>query len=112
VAVDDFGIGSSLGFLKSFPLDTLKIDQSFIKDMTREPGDAAFITAIMIMAHSLNLNVVAEGITTEDQETFLKARSCDEGQGYLFSMPLPAAEVEKLLRAQWSSDPNRGSEQK
>ncbi|MCB0155458.1 MAG: EAL domain-containing protein [Anaerolineae bacterium] len=103
VAVDDFGIGSSLGFLKSFPLDTLKIDQSFVKDMTREPGDAAFITAIMIMAHSLNLNVVAEGITTEEQKLFLQERACDEGQGYLFSPALPPAKMEQLLQAQWIS---------
>ncbi len=97
IAIDDFGIGSSLKFLKHLPLDVLKIDQSFVKAMTREPGDAAFVTAVAAMAHSLKLRLVAEGVTTKEQLTFLQAQGCDEGQGFLFSKPLPADDLTKLL---------------
>ncbi|MDX1522643.1 MAG: bifunctional diguanylate cyclase/phosphodiesterase, partial [Anaerolineae bacterium] len=106
IAIDDFGVGSSLGFLKHFPLDTLKIDQSFVKDMTREVGDAAFIKAIITMAHTLKLKVVAEGVTSPEQEALLRAQACDEIQGYLFSEPLSIDQITKLLHDQWASDSN------
>ncbi len=98
IAVDDFGIGSSLGFLKHYPINTLKIDQSFVRDMAEETDDATFITAIIAMAHSLKLKVIAEGVETEDQLAFLRAQQCDEMQGYLFSQPLPANTMTKLLQ--------------
>lgn len=97
VAIDDFGIGSSLSVLKHFPIDILKIDQSFIKDMTKEAGDAAFIRAIIAMAHSLKLRVVAEGVSTEEQLEFLRLHQCDEIQGFLFSKPLPTQQLATLL---------------
>ena len=98
IAIDDFGLGSALGFLKRFPLDTLKIDQSFVKDMTHETGDTTFITAIITMAHSLNLRVVAEGVATREQAELLRSQQCDELQGYLFSKPLTRVEATSLLQ--------------
>ncbi len=100
VAIDDFGIGSSLSVLKHFPIDILKIDQSFIKDMTREAGDAAFIRAIITMAHSLKLRVVAEGVSTPEQLEFLRLQRCDEIQGFLYSQPLPTDQLTNLLETQ------------
>ena len=100
IAIDDFGVGSSLSFLKHFPIDTLKIDQSFVKEIVEDAGDAAFVRAIIAMAHSLSLKVIAEGVITEAQKTFLRKLKCDEIQGYLFSQPLPAQEITKLLQKQ------------
>ncbi len=100
MAIDDFGIGSSLSFFKHFSIDILKIDQSFIQDMTRDSGDAVFIQAIIAMAHSLKLCVVAEGVSTQAQLDFLQAQQCDEIQGYLFSKPLPADQLTELLQHQ------------
>ena len=100
MAIDDFGIGSSLSFFKHFSIDILKIDQSFIKDMTHDSGDAAFIQAIIAMAHSLKLRVVAEGVSTQAQLDFLQAQKCDEIQGFLFSKPLPTAQLTALLQHQ------------
>jgi EAL domain-containing protein (putative c-di-GMP-specific phosphodiesterase class I) len=99
VAVDDFGMGSALDFLRYFPIDTLKIDQSFVKEMTGESDDQAFITAIIAMAHSLKLKVVAEGVETETQLGLLQDQNCDEWQGYLFSQPLSTKEITKLLKS-------------
>jgi diguanylate cyclase (GGDEF)-like protein/PAS domain S-box-containing protein len=96
ISVDDFGTRSSLELLKLVPVDTLKIAQSFIKGMTSD--DAAIVTAIIAMAHSLNLKVIAEGVETKEQVNFLRVQRCDEAQGYLFSPPLPAAELAVLLR--------------
>jgi diguanylate cyclase (GGDEF)-like protein len=98
LAVDDFGTGySSLNYLKRFPLDVLKIDRSFIKDVMIDPDDAVITKAIIAMAHSLNLEVVAEGIETEGQLGFLRQNGCDTMQGFYFSRPVPATVMTKLL---------------
>jgi EAL domain-containing protein (putative c-di-GMP-specific phosphodiesterase class I) len=97
LALDDFGIGSSLALLKHFPFSTLKIDRSFVKEIIDNHSDAAIITAIISMARSLSLKVVAEGVETEEQLAWLRAQQCDELQGYLFSPPLAANEVTELL---------------
>lgn len=99
VSIDDFGTGySSLSYLKSFPVDILKIDKIFIKDITMEPDHAAITLAVISMAHSLNLRVVAEGVENEAQFNFLRAKGCDELQGYFFSKPLPANEMTSMLQ--------------
>lgn len=98
-AIDDFGTGySSLSYLKRFPIDTIKIDQSFVRDITTDVDDAAIVTTILAMAHSLKRYAVAEGVETGEQLAFLRERGCDGMQGYLFSAALPAADFETLLR--------------
>ncbi len=90
ISIDDFGTGySSLGYLKHLPIDSVKLDQSFVKGATVDPDDAALVMAIMTLAHNLRLKVIAEGIETEDQFRFLRLLRCDEGQGYLFGSPVP-----------------------
>jgi diguanylate cyclase (GGDEF)-like protein len=97
-SIDDFGTGySSLSYLKRFPLDTLKIDQSFIREITTDSDNAAITTAIIAMAHSLKLKVVAEGVETEEQLAFLRDHGCHAMQGFLYSKPLPAAEVAQFI---------------
>ncbi|NVD74513.1 EAL domain-containing protein [Duganella sp. BJB1802] len=99
IAIDDFGTGySSLAYLKRFPVDALKIDISFIRDVTSNPDDAAVVDTIIAMAHSLKLEVVAEGVETEAQLAYLGRQRCDQIQGYHYSRPLPAAQLEGLLR--------------
>jgi diguanylate cyclase (GGDEF)-like protein len=98
ISMDDFGTGySSLWSLKKLPLNKLKIDQSFVKDMMNNPPDIAIITAVINMGHGLNLQVIAEGIETIEQLKFLKSINCDAIQGYYFSKPLPPEEATKLL---------------
>lgn len=98
IAVDDFGTGySSLSYLKHFPVDRLKIDQSFIQGIPDHSDDAAIAASIIAMAHALGLNVVAKGVETQEQLTFLQAQACDEVQGYLFSRPLPAEQIGAML---------------
>jgi EAL domain-containing protein (putative c-di-GMP-specific phosphodiesterase class I) len=104
IAMDDFGTGySSLSYLKKFPIDTLKIDQSFVRDLSNDPSDAAIANAMIVLAHSLKLKVVAEGVETRQQETFLRDNHCDIYQGYLFGSPISGTEMEELLRQQTSS---------
>ncbi|MDP9193032.1 MAG: EAL domain-containing protein [Acidobacteriota bacterium] len=99
VAVDDFGTGqSSLTYLKHFPIDTVKIDKEFLRDVTFDETAAAIVSYVINLAHTLKLNVVAEGVETEEQYTFLRHYGCDQMQGYLFSKPLPAAEILPFLR--------------
>ena len=98
LAVDDFGTGySSLSYLRKFPIDTLKIDQSFVKEMTRDPDDATIVRAVINMGKSLKQRVIAEGVETPEQYSALLAHDCQEGQGYYFSRPLSAEEFAALL---------------
>ena len=100
VALDDFGMGhSSLAYLKRFPFDALKIDRSFTREIPGSRADAALVQAIVEMAHSLDLRVIAEGVEREDQAAFLTARGCPVAQGYLFFRPLPPAEAEAAVAA-------------
>jgi len=100
LALDDFGTGySSLAHLKHFPFDSVKIDRSFVIDITSNPGDAAIATAIIAMAHGLNLKVVAEGVETQGQFNYLRSKSCDEMQGFLFGPGVPAQDFEEQLRS-------------
>jgi predicted signal transduction protein with EAL and GGDEF domain len=98
IAIDDFGTGySGLAYLKRLPIDTVKIDQSFVRDLTIDPDDAAIVTAIVAMSRSLDVEVVAEGIETEEQLEELKRLGCQRGQGYLLARPMTAAQVVRFL---------------
>jgi EAL domain-containing protein (putative c-di-GMP-specific phosphodiesterase class I) len=100
MAVDDFGTGySSLSYLRKFPIDTLKIDQSFVRQITTIPDETTIVTAVISMGRSLKLRVVAEGVETQAQMEFLQAHECDEAQGYYFSPPVPPQQFAKLLVA-------------
>lgn len=100
VSVDDFGTGySSLSYLQQFPVDSLKIDQSFIRHVTTGNQDAALVTAVINMAQSLKLRVVAEGVESVEERDFLVAQNCDEAQGYYYSRPTGPVEFAALLRS-------------
>ncbi|MBF1165380.1 MAG: EAL domain-containing protein, partial [Dechloromonas agitata] len=99
LSLDDFGTGySSLAYLSRFPFDKIKIDQAFVRDIVNNPVNAAIASAAIVMGRSLNLSVLAEGVETEAQASFLRSRRCDAIQGYLFSRPLPPDEFAPLLR--------------
>ncbi len=99
LSLDDFGTGySSLAYLKQLPLDQIKIDQSFVRDVITDPSDAVMVKTIIDMAQNFRLNVIAEGVETEAQLAFLKQNECMAYQGYLFGKPVPVAEFETLVR--------------
>ena len=103
VSVDDFGTGySSMSYLRRFPIDNLKIDRGFVKDLMTRADDASIVQAIISLAHSLRLKVVAEGVETPEQLHSLRSMGCDQYQGFHFSPPLPASEFETLMRNQES----------
>jgi EAL domain-containing protein (putative c-di-GMP-specific phosphodiesterase class I) len=100
IAIDDFGTGfSSLSYLSKFPVDTLKIDRSFVIDMTASPEGLALVSTIISLAHALKLKVVAEGVETEEQQRLLRLLNCDEMQGFLFSKPVPGEIFESRFLA-------------
>jgi diguanylate cyclase len=97
-AIDDFGTGfSSFTYLRRFPVDALKLDRSFVQEITEDPGDATIVSAMINIANSLNQRVIAEGVETRGQLKFLQSHRCGEGQGYYFSHPVAAEQVGKLL---------------
>ncbi len=100
VSIDDFGTGySSLAYVKKFPVDRIKIDQSFVRNLTSDPNDAAIVRAIVNLGHSLGIDVIAEGVDSADQVEMLRAEGCEEAQGFLFAKPLPVEEFLALVQA-------------
>jgi EAL domain-containing protein (putative c-di-GMP-specific phosphodiesterase class I) len=101
LALDDFGTGySSLSYLKRFPLDALKIDRAFIRDVTENPDDVSIVVAIINLARSLRLHVIAEGVETQEQLEFLRRHGCDEAQGYYIARPMDVAAISRVLGAE------------
>jgi EAL domain-containing protein (putative c-di-GMP-specific phosphodiesterase class I) len=99
VAIDDFGTGySSLSYLQKFPVDAVKIDQSFVRQISTAGDDTTIVKAIIGMARGLKLRVIAEGVETPEETAFLRAYRCEEAQGYYFSRPVPAQQFAMLLR--------------
>jgi diguanylate cyclase (GGDEF)-like protein/PAS domain S-box-containing protein len=110
ISIDDFGTGySSLSYLKLFPIKQLKIDQSFVRDITTDTSDATMVRTIIVMARSLKLHVIAEGVETAEQAAFLAQCGCERAQGYYYSRPIPAAEFEQLLQQQRANPDTRSS---
>ena len=106
LTVDDFGTGySSLSYLRQFPINALKIDQSFVQQMTTDPGDATLVSAVINMGKSLKHRVIAEGVETSEQHAFLLAEQCDEGQGFYFGRPVEAAAFAGLLSVKGAASP-------
>jgi EAL domain-containing protein (putative c-di-GMP-specific phosphodiesterase class I) len=105
LSIDDFGTGySSLSYLKRFPIESLKVDQSFVRDIPGDPDDAAIASAVIALGHSLRLTIVAEGVETVEQLTFMRERGCHRVQGYYFSRPMPAAELPGYLTGSGTKD--------
>ena len=101
ISIDDFGTGySSLNYLKSFPIDYIKIDKSFVSELMNNEKEAVIVKAIITLAHNLHKEVIAEGVETKEQLEFLKNHQCDISQGYFFSKPLPVDEIEKIYLKQ------------
>lgn len=100
ISIDDFGTGySSLSHLKHFPIDTLKIDRSFVHDLATDPKEESIVSAVIVLAHSLGMDVVAEGVETAEELVILRKHRCDKMQGYFFSRPVPVPALEALLRS-------------
>ena len=99
MAVDDFGTGySSLSYLRRFPIDVIKIDQSFVRQISTSPEDTTIVTAVISMGRSLKMRVSAEGVETQEELAFLESHNCDEAQGYYFSQPVPSQQFARLLK--------------
>jgi EAL domain-containing protein (putative c-di-GMP-specific phosphodiesterase class I) len=106
LAIDDFGTGySSMSLMKQFPIDTIKIDRSFVRDLPDDSEDKAIAQAIISMGKALGMTIVAEGVETTEQETFLRDHACDEMQGFLFSKPVPPRQLADLLRTGLTTSP-------
>lgn len=106
ISMDDFGTGySSLNYLKKFPIDKLKIDQSFVRELMEDESDAAIVSTIISIAHHLNLKVIAEGVEAHRQLEYLRRQQCNEVQGYLFSPPVPARDMEKIMQKRHMGKP-------
>jgi EAL domain-containing protein (putative c-di-GMP-specific phosphodiesterase class I) len=100
LSIDDFGTGySSFSYLRTFPIDVLKIDRSFVADIASDADEAAIVVSIIALARNLKLRVIAEGVESPAQLEFLRAHGCDEMQGYHFSQPVPADEFERMIRS-------------